>query len=111
LTELTTQAREMLGWLSYKDELLKEQGDDGSENQYGKAAAIIRALLAEREWRTMDSAPRDGTRVLLWNAYVGQYVSSFCNGEWPYGYDASTGYFGEFYPQPTRWRSLPKPEE
>ena len=30
-----------------------------------EAAALLRAIAAEREWRTMDSAPRDGTRCLL----------------------------------------------
>ncbi len=41
-----------------------------------EAAAEITRLRKEREWRTMDSAPRDGTPVLVWfrnRCHVAEY--------------------------------------
>ena len=30
-----------------------------------------------KAWRTMNSAPKDGTKILVWNTYSGMYVASY----------------------------------
>lgn len=68
--------------------------------------AIIAALRAQ-EWMPIETAPRDGTKVLLWPGYL-------------MGGDPMTGWWarlarkwvaaGEpFDSQPTHWRPLPTP--
>ena len=48
--------------------------------------AEIAALRAAREWRPIESAPRDGTRVLLWIAVSGTApwaeTAEFDGDEW-----------------------------
>ena len=46
-----------------------------------EAAAVIRALRAGREWRPIDSAPRDGTEILIY-ANGMSIQAWFCKGEW-----------------------------
>ena len=70
-------------------------------------------------WRTMESAPKDGTWVLLTGGYIdygwdgnsqpvvvsGQFIEMRWQFAW---YDG--GYYGE-YEKPTAWRPLPSPPE
>lgn len=65
----------------------------------------------EREWRTIDSAPKDGTEVLLyttafsgeWIIVQGAYFSS--PKEIDNGWETQFGFHGE----PTHWKPLPSP--
>ncbi len=87
-----------------------------------EAADRIEALLREREWRPIESAPRDGTRVLLADA------NDIETGQWRKGisfpntmtvipdgweddrYDANHT-FEQDGKQPTHWLPLPQPPE
>lgn len=82
------------------------------------------------EWRTIESAPRDGTRILAFNAVVGTYTTAFTvrwTGEpgefdawmrgdpgcyegfpcgfWPSGLGSYP--FGQWDCRPTHWMPLP----
>ena len=73
------------------------------------AAAIASAVEAERAWRDMDSAPKDGTEVLLFAhgdidyTAVGQWSD---NTELP---GTVAGWFWPFAIRPTSWQPLPPP--
>jgi hypothetical protein len=90
----------------------------------GPLAKLCRSFLAllsalpppEREWRTMDSAPKDGTQVLLHEA-----TGNISVGRWdqhkhrqkpkPY-WHRDAGFWGITdmqTRQPTAWRPLPEP--
>jgi hypothetical protein len=67
------------------------------------------------EWQTIESAPKDGTELMLWDldgfAVLGQYVSF--DGKAPSGYhdgwyDSWRGY-DEL--TPSHWMPLPSPPE
>lgn len=75
------------------------------------ATADLRTILAaldEQDWRPIETAPRDGTAVLLWykqKSHVAAYwVSSPWNGMWVSG---TVGFLDcdNF----THWRPLPAP--
>jgi hypothetical protein len=59
------------------------------------------------DWQSIDTAPRDGTSVLVWFPELGHMVASFNGhdavnnaGGWSVGFD----YYG---PKPTHWMPLP----
>jgi len=80
---------------------------------------VIRDIPSDDGWRTMESAPKDGTWVLLTGGYIdygwdgnsqpvvvsGQFIEMRWQFAW---YDG--GYYGE-YEKPTHWRPLPSPPE
>jgi hypothetical protein len=79
--------------------------------------ATIRALLTEPQWRTIESAPRDGTRVIVaypdfvTEAKYGDYrlEDETLNG-WHF-YDSEDPWYSvgfNDYPEPTHWMPLPK---
>lgn len=71
------------------------------------------------EWRTIDSAPRDGTRILLYIPSCGSYVSSkVAAGRWnardsrPYFTNDRERMDGVVFTRknkPTHWMPLPEP--
>ncbi len=54
------------------------------------------------EWKPMDTAPQDGTELLLYQEDAGIQVS------W-WGLDADTGSNGWYRFDPTHWMPLPEP--
>lgn len=65
---MTTRAREVAQYLRGVAEAYSKPGEYTCyppPDRLTEAADIIEALLAEREWRSMDSAPRDGTEIIL----------------------------------------------
>jgi len=92
---------------------------EDSPNRYypttltAEAALLLRALLAERKWRTMDSAPRVedarilyeddyGVQIAMWHIpWIGE--DHIHPGEWV----NNCTYAPVF---PTRWRPLPTTE-
>ena len=61
------------------------------------------------DWKTIDSAPKDGTLILLFepgNKSIPDDVGFVCAGIW----DAENWYDGvSGYPEPTHWMPLPSP--
>lgn len=50
------------------------------------------------KWQPIETAPKDGTDLLLWEPSLGQSVIAHSvNGEWPWFY------------KPTHWMPLPDP--
>lgn len=75
------------------------------------AAAAIRALMAEREWRPIESAPRDGTEILCWPGL--RKPETAVTGAWldtrggPCWVDLGVGHHNGYW-RPTHWLPLPK---
>lgn len=61
----------------------------------------------EEAWQPIETAPRDGTDILAWNAFMGVYNTSFVAGEFPCGF--SSGHSATWFPKPTHWMPLPPP--
>ena len=67
----------------------------------------LRTELAKHQWRTMDSAPMDGTYIMVWRPNEGDgrheaHVGIDC-------YLYSSWYHSRRYQQPTHWQPLPSP--
>ena len=63
-------------------------------------------------WQTIDSAPRDGSRVLLFEA--GGFMAEVCWGEWIGGEWRDIGDIGcngQWGYEPTHWQPLPPPPD
>jgi hypothetical protein len=60
-------------------------------------------------WRDISTAPRDGTRVLVYNVMTGPYSSEYRDGEWPLVGWHKPIPNGIWYPVPTLWQPLPPP--
>ena len=65
------------------------------------------------DWQPIETAPKDGTRVMVWNAVTGSYITAFeppkfaARGLWPMrGWGEHDG---TWYPEPTHWQRLPNP--
>ena len=70
-------------------------------------AGRLRSELAKHQWRTMDSAPRDGIYVLVWRPDEGDgYHEAHI---WIDCYLDSSWYHSRRYQQPTHWQPLPSP--
>lgn len=62
------------------------------------------------KWQPIETAPKDGTEILLWvpGGFVWHAVMAFSNGMWA---DRYTGRPLPFLKVPTHWMPLPKPPE
>lgn len=95
---------------------LSEDAHACNQGQVTPALAQVRAALEESEWHGMESAPRDGTPVLIWGPKFANSFSAYWTNEqtdmskeggWT---DGSTNRYDEFYASfPTHWRPLPPP--
>jgi len=83
-------------------------------------AARIEALEKADQWLPIESAPKDGTPVLLWGLYCSHpTVAAFSHGQWICRGDGimaieSQGDFGTEYATfevPSHWRPLSTPPE
>lgn len=67
----------------------------------------VRELEVEREWLPIETAPKDGTHILLWQRsqenqiYEGWYACLALWEGWQDSWDSE--------PEPTHWQPLPKP--
>lgn len=84
-----------------------ERGDSGTS--LANAELIVKAVNSYREWQPIETAPRDGTVVMLWWPYwrsrtvIGYYQS--IAGTW-----CSNEALSDHEP-PTHWQPLPPPPE
>jgi hypothetical protein len=70
-------------------------------------AALTAIRQLQNPWMPIETAPRDGSEVLVFNRATGPYVSQYDNGEWPkHGWDNKPGVW---YPVPSHWMPLPTP--
>lgn len=69
---------------------------------------LDRLEAAERDaaWQPIETAPRDGTRVLL---YREEWDHPEIIGWWAAAYQCFRSWPGEPWAQPTHWRPLPPP--
>lgn len=73
--------------------------DNGSDELCGAEAAAryIASLPPEpqaQEWRTMESAPRDGKSIIVWHKVHGAMTARFCPGEWSTHHEFGREYNG-----------------
>ena len=62
------------------------------------------------EWLDIETAPKDGTNILITNKANDTFVCHYREGFW-YS-DFYDGYdYGYLFSEPTHWRPLPKPPE
>lgn len=62
------------------------------------------AAYRERQWRDIESAPHNGSRVLIIDTASRCRVAEFINGRW-------RSVPGEYAVKPTHWQPLPSPPE
>lgn len=67
-------------------------------------AAEDRPAVETSPWQPIETAPKDGTRILVYNCVVGVYGSAYEDGEWPLRYWHQTGVW---YPRPNLWMPFP----
>ena len=85
------------------------------------ADAILSLIRAEDGWMPIESAPKDGTRVLLWivpredswgtvepSAVIGDWVV-WLDREHRAGMRDGWSWYGSAQCEPTHWRPLPSP--
>ena len=63
----------------------------------------VRVLEALRGWMPIETAPKDGTRVLLSIREDGLTIGYYCGGAWIYQESS--------WHNPTHWHPLPEPPE
>lgn len=85
--------------------------DEAGRWRVNDMADALRAVADEKEapeasqWRTIDSAPKDGESVDVWSAAGGRDTDAyFCNGQWRVVTSDDT--FATSHP-PTHWMPLP----
>lgn len=57
------------------------------------------------EWRPIKTAPRDGSRILVYNEVTGAYSSNFEDGHYPLRF---WDYEGIWFPTVTHWMPIPE---
>jgi hypothetical protein len=69
--------------------------------------------MDERQWQPIETAPKDGTRVLVFEATYGMAVAAW-DSYWQWverGADYATEVWGNGTIEPTHWMPLPQPPE
>jgi len=77
---------------------------------------IAKAILAERErskWQTIDTAPKDGTKVLLFTRWEGDWVCEEAFEEAQIGFwqESELEWDTDLIGTATHWQPIPKPPE
>lgn len=98
---------------------------DGAVHFHDAARAALAVVRQHEGWRPIETAPRDGTTVLLWGIWAGE-INGLSNwptidiGEWRGGksdflgddwWQLVTGDAYAAWMRPTHWRPLPPPPE
>jgi len=120
MTDNTVKLADPAKWVWDAIQDPREQAVGIAEAMRAYATAAVMADRAER-WRPIETAPRDGTRILLWERFtdypvVGYWLNESWNAETE-SYEVSCGtwcYGGCVYDcidpkQVTHWQPLPQP--
>ena len=70
--------------------------------------AEVERLRAEAEWQPIETAPKDGTRILVASKMGGVYLVSWWKGKRTARWDNGAR---PLYSTPTHWHPLPAPPE
>ncbi len=99
--------------LSNADKYVQEYKDEG--HPLIILASAYRSLLAQQQWRPIESAPRDGKELIGWDG-KDMFVCRWIKGYNVWGHESYQGHpnhsvkvFGEVYP--THWMPKPPPPE
>lgn len=79
-----------------------------AQDRMAEAAAEIERLRAVQAWRPIGTAPKDGTRVLLWPVWS----DGLPDAGWWEVRPRSSGWvhvYGRVLEKPTHWQPLPEP--
>lgn len=79
----------------------------GAPNDVWDAFEIAQSTALTSGWQTIDSAPKDGKKVLLYDPYRGIGDGYFCNLRWWF-YECGDDWYSEEC-NPTHWMPLPTP--
>ena len=73
-----------------------------------RLTAEIERLRAASQWQPIETAPKDGTKVLVWRPYEDKDHEAHCGVDrWS---DVSGSWWNSRrYQQPTQWQPLPSP--
>jgi hypothetical protein len=93
----------------------------GKRYGYSHAAQLIRSRLAIPEWRPIETAPKDGSFIMVWVDHPG---SEFCpepfarvdlaywdEGTTTPGFERTPGWACHWIGTPTHWMPLPAPPQ
>ena len=76
----------------------------------------LRAEVATRQWRPIETAPKDGTLIMLTRpkaVWVGKYIEVYGSGYVPdekwHSHLLNHDHMSERYGKPTHWMPLPSP--
>lgn len=84
---------------------MSDEDDDWFKDELVGEHSEMKERLAKFEWRPIETAPKDGTKLLLWagNAVVGQWYAKVVGTPvW------SVSWNGDEF-EPTHWMPLPEP--
>lgn len=70
------------------------------------ARQLERELIAATTWRPIETAPRDGTRILAYRSGFAELLAIIF---WSSDFDIWTPVHGNSWLSPTHWMSLPPP--
>ena len=99
----------------WRDARERARGSVAQTDLVNLAAAenqLLPRLIEEREWRTMESAPKDGTRVLLFVPPYGPSTGHYAPARTNWGPKASLWVAHSVLNKvaaPTHWMPLPQP--
>jgi len=113
MTELVKRLTDVLDAVKHYMHLEGLKPGNSAEIQLSHAYDIAREISAalstpEGEWRPIETAPKDGTAVLGFQATPGDHENrmAVC---WRYGKPETPLWMGEGGLMPTHWMPLPKP--
>lgn len=71
--------------------------EDLDELANSKPGSVVAVENIEQQWRTMDTAPRDGTTLLLYHNAHGEVTGTFSKGEWTEHFEYGREYSGSVW--------------
>jgi hypothetical protein len=89
---------------------LREEADDAAWNVGSNALSRVLTEAADAldaRWQTMESAPRNGTPILVWPDEIGDVTVALAFSDYPDWWVPSGGGDGRL--APTHWARIPDP--
>ena len=91
------------------EDILTQLTYDKNEEDRSHLVWRARTIIESDEWKPIETAPKDGTEILMWSQYDGIVVGHYSKSVWADGWIIYDARSDTIELHPTHWMPLPQP--